>query len=474
MGKLTGFIDYKRKIQPKQSVTKRVQHFTEFVLPLASDEVSQQGARCMDCGIPFCHSSCPVHNHIPDWNDKVHNNQWQAAYISLEATNNFPEFTGRICPAPCEAACTLNLTDEPVSIKVIEQSIIDRAWEQGWVKPQIPAQTSTKQVAIIGSGPAGLACGQQLTRAGHQVTIYEKQNRMGGLLRYGIPDFKLDKSVIDRRLTQLQAEGTKFVPNTHIGVDIPAMQLLETFDACVLAGGAEVPRDLQLPGRQLNGIQFAMDFLVQQNKRIAGGERLKGPTISALDKKVIVIGGGDTGSDCIGTAIRQGAKSVTQIEIMVKPPERENKLLTWPNWPYKIYTSSSQQEGCARDWSVTTQSFIGQQGQISGLNCTRVQWHHPAGKSPVLKEQSGKQFTLEADLVLLAMGFIHPVHLGMIHELGLNLGSKGCVLADDVRYQTSIDKVFCAGDMRRGQSLVVWAIREGRACAAAVDKYLTN
>ena len=473
MGKPTGFLDIERKEHTNQPSSDRTQHFSEFAIPLVRAQVSEQGARCMDCGIPFCHSGCPVNNHIPDWNDLVYKEQWEQAYHALSATNNFPEFTGRICPAPCEDACTLTLMDKPVTIKTIEQSIADTAWEQGWVKPQIPSHHSKKRVAIIGSGPAGLACGQQLARAGHKVVIYEKQSRIGGLLRYGIPNFKLDKSIIDRRLSQLQAEGIKFVVNTHIGIDLSAKQLLDEFDAVVLAGGAEATRDLTIPGRDLQGIHFAMDFLVQQNKRLEGITIPDEQAIIARDKRVVVLGGGDTGSDCVGTAIRQDAYSVTQLEIMPQPPGSVNKLLTWPNTPYKLVTTTSQEEGCIRDWSVSTVSFEGREQHVQQLNCSRVEWLGQPGEKPQLKQRSDENFKLAADLVILALGFVHPIHAGMMTELELKRDPRGNVLADQTSYQTSAEKVFCAGDMRRGQSLIVWAIREGRRCAQAVDQYLT-
>jgi glutamate synthase (NADPH/NADH) small chain len=471
MGKPTGFMEISRQDRRYKLVADRVQHYQEFVIPLTEEEVGKQGARCMDCGIPYCHNGCPVNNIIPDWNDLVYQGNWREAIEVLHSTNNFPEFTGRICPAPCEAACTLNLTDEPVTIKTIECSIIDKAWEMGWVKPQIPQRRTGKKVAVVGSGPAGLAAAQQLARAGHSVVVFEKNDRIGGLLRYGIPDFKMEKRHIDRRIAQMQAEGVVFRPNWHIGKDIPARQLLDEFDALVLAGGSEKPRDLTVPGRELSGVHFAMEFLPQQNKRVAGDTIPDGLGILAKDKHVVVIGGGDTGSDCIGTSIRHGATSITQLEILPKPPEKENKSVTWPNWPNKLRTSSSHEEGCERMWSVDTVSLEGENGQVTTINCVKVEWKQEGGRW-VMSQVPGSEFSLKADLILLAMGFVHPVHDGMLQELGIELDERRNVKANTVDYRTSLDKVFTAGDMRRGQSLVVWAIREGRQCARAVDEYL--
>ena len=452
--------------------SERIKHYREFVLAPSDADLSQQGARCMDCGIPYCHNGCPVNNIIPDWNEMVHRGNWQNAIATLHSTNNFPEFTGRICPAPCEAACTLNLADQPVTIKSIECAIIDKAWQMGWVKPEIPAQKTGKRVAVIGSGPAGLACAQQLARAGHDVVVYEKNDRIGGLLRYGIPDFKMEKHHIDRRIAQMQAEGVRFRPNSHIGINIPGQTLMNDFDALVLAVGSEKPRDLEVPGRnEFAGVYFAMDFLRQQNKRNAGDVIPEDIAITAKDKNVIVVGGGDTGSDCIGTSIRQGAKSVTQIEILPKPPEKENKLTTWPLWPNKFRTSSSQEEGCERRWSVNTKSVTGRDGKITYLNGIEVEWKQENGQWK-MGEKERSEFTLEADLVLLAMGFVHPVHEGLLQELGVERDPRGNIKANEQQYRTSIDKVFAAGDGRRGQSLVVWAIREGRQAARAVDEYL--
>lgn len=467
MGKPTGFMEIERANEPSAPVEERIRHYHEFVSALPDAELSQQGARCMDCGIPFCHSGCPVNNIIPDWNDLVYRNRWQEAAEVLHSTNNFPEFTGRICPAPCEAACTLNINDDAVAIKSIEHAIIDRAWKEGWVQPRIPKEKTGKKVAVIGSGPAGLACSQQLARAGHAVTLFEKNDRIGGLLRYGIPDFKMEKRHIDRRMEQMRAEGVEFQVNRHVGVDITAATLLGEYDAVVLTGGSETPRDLPIPGRELDGIHFALDFLIPQNKKDAGDQLPE--QISAQGKHVVVIGGGDTGSDCVGTSIRHGAASVTQLEVMPKPPTQEDKPLTWPNWPMKLRTSSSQEEGCEREWSVVTKSFSGNDGKVEKLHCISVEWV-PNGMN--MQEIPGTGFELKADLVLLAMGYLHPVHAGLLAELGVALDPRGNVKADTMAYQTSVPKVFTAGDMRRGQSLVVWAIREGRQAARSVDEFL--
>ena len=470
MGKPTGFLEIARHDHDYVPVEERVQHFRDFVVPLPEPRVREQAARCMDCGIPYCHNGCPVNNIIPDWNDLVYRGNWREALDVLHSTNNFPEFTGRICPAPCEASCTLNFNDQPVTIKDIECAIIDKGWAEGWVVPQIPAHRTGKRVAVVGSGPAGLACAQQLARAGHGVVVFEKNDRIGGLLRYGIPDFKLEVDMIDRRLAQMQAEGVEFRPNNHVGSDISARRLLAEFDALVLTGGAEQPRALNVPGRELRNIHYAMNFLTQQNRRVAG-QKLVEEEILADGKDVVVIGGGDTGSDCVGTSIRQGARSVTQLEIMPKPPLHENKLLTWPNWPLKLRTSSSQEEGCERDWSIATQAFVGQDGQVSAIKLVRLEWRQVDDRQTMV-EVPGSEFEIPAGLVLLAMGFIHPIHEGMLGELNVALDPRGNVRADTQGYQTSLNKVFSAGDMRRGQSLVVWAIREGRQCARAVDEYL--
>ena len=475
MGKPTGFLEYERADRKYAPVGDRVVHYREFVVPLTEEQVSRQGARCMDCGIPFCHQGCPVNNLIPDWNDLVYRGDWESAVEVLHSTNNFPEFTGRICPAPCEAACTLNIPDTPVTIKTIECAIVDRAWEEGWIKPQIAEHKTGKRVAVVGSGPSGLACAQQLARGGHAVVVFEKEDRIGGLLRYGIPDFKLDKALIDRRIAQMRAEGVEFRTHSHIGVNVPARSLLEEYDAVVLTGGSEKPRDLAVPGRDLEGIHFAMDFLKANTKWVQG---VHGPdnVVSAKDKHVIVIGGGDTGSDCIGTSNRHGARSVTQLEILPQPPEQENKLLTWPNWPNKMRTSSSQEEGCKRIWLVSTKEFVGDaNGHVKAIRCIKVEWSKDDAGNWKMSEVPDSEFELPADLVALAMGFVHPVHDGMIKELGVELDGRGNVKGDTEgteAYRTSLDKVFAAGDMRRGQSLVVWAIREGRQCARAVDEYL--
>ena len=477
MGKVTGFMEIPRQERQYTPVSERVSHFEEFVINLSNDELRQQGARCMDCGIPYCHSGCPVNNIIPDWNDLVYRDDWKKANDILHSTNNFPEFTGRICPAPCEAACTLNIEDQPVTIKTIEYSIVERAWSEGWIQPQIPKHRTGKKVAVVGSGPAGLACAQQLARAGHTVSLYEKQDRSGGLLRYGIPDFKLDKRVIDRRMAQMKAEGVKFHSGTHIGQDIPAEWLLENFDVAVLAGGSEKPRDLPAPGRDAEGVHFAMDFLRTNTRRVQGNVVPDEEFISAQGKNVVVIGGGDTGSDCIGTSLRQGAKSVTQIEILSQPPEKEDKGLTWPNWPHKMRTSSSQEEGCHRMWDVKTVEFVkDNDGKLTAVKCIKVAWSMVDGQWQ-MKDIEGSEFELKAELVTLAMGFVHPVHEQLITKLGIKTNERGNIDAPetgDNAYQTNIESVFSAGDMRRGQSLVVWAIREGRQCAKAVDQYLQN
>jgi len=475
MGKPTGFMEYSRQERDYKPVEERIKHYEEFVIPLSDQEVSTQGARCMDCGIPFCHQGCPVNNIIPDWNDLVWKGEWERAIVVLHSTNNFPEFTGRICPAPCQEACTLNIDGEPVTIKTIECAIVDKAWENDWIRP-LPAEHKTgRKVAVVGSGPAGMSCAQQLGRAGHDVTLFEKNDRIGGLLRYGIPDFKMDKRYIDRRVEQMEAEGVTFRPDTHIGADISTQQLMNDFDAIALTGGSEQSRDLPVPGRDLEGVYFAMQFLPQQNKREAGDSVPADLSIMATDKHVIVIGGGDTGSDCIGTSIRQGCKSVTQLEILPQPPEQENKALTWPDWPNKMRTSSSQEEGAKRDWSVATKAFIGENGKLRKIRCVRVEWVKDEQGAWQMNESEGSEFELEADLVLLAMGFVHPVQEGMLNDLGVAYDDRGNVKGDTEdtdAYRTSIDKVFAAGDMRRGQSLVVWAIREGRQCARAVDEFL--
>jgi len=476
MGKPTGFMEYERLDRGYEPASDRVVHYEEFVVPLSEDDLSTQGARCMDCGIPFCHQGCPVNNIIPDWNDLVFHGDWRAAVDVLHSTNNFPEFTGRICPAPCEASCTLNLQDAPVTIKTIECAIIDKAWEAGWIEPQISRHKTRRRVAVVGSGPAGLAAAQQLARAGHFVKLFERHDKIGGLLRYGIPDFKLNKRLIDRRMAQMRAEGVEFHTNVHVGVDISAKELVEEYDAVVLSGGCEAPRDLPVPGRDLNGVHFAMDFLRANSKRVQGVPVPDDNFISAEGKHVVVIGGGDTGSDCIGTSNRHGAKSVTQIEILPMPPEKEDKSLTWPNWPNKLRTSSSQEEGCERMWSVATKEFVGdEKGNLKAVHCVKVDWSKDERGNWRMSEIEGTEFYLTAELVTLAMGFLHPVHEGMIEELGVELDGRGNVSGSTEgakAYHTSIPGVFAAGDMRRGQSLVVWAIREGRQCARAVDLWL--
>ena len=480
MGKITGFIEFERVAESYEAPGARLKHYKEFVLALEDKQAQVQGARCMDCGIPFCNTGCPVNNIIPDWNDLVYRQEWKQALEVLHSTNNFPEFTGRICPAPCEEACTLNINNEPVGIKSIEHAIIDKGWEQGWVVPQPPLKKSGKKVAVVGSGPAGLAAAQQLARAGHSVTVFEKSNRIGGLMRYGIPDFKLDKSLIERRVSQMEAEGVEFQASTYVGAAadatedglnvITTAELDQQFDAVVMAGGAEMPRDLPVPGRELGGVHFAMDFLRQQNKRNAG-DRIASQ-INAAGKHVIVIGGGDTGSDCVGTSNRQGAASVTQIELMPRPPEHENKALTWPYWPAKLRTSSSHVEGCERDWAITTKCFKGEKGKLKKLVCARVEWVRDETTGQMnMQEIEGSEFELKADLVFLAMGFVAPV-AAVLDAFGVDKDQRGNAKANVENYRTSRDKVFAAGDMRRGQSLVVWAIREGRQCARAVDEFL--
>src|SRR6516164_4340271 len=475
MGKPTGFLEIERHDRGYDKPEVRRRTWTEFLKPLSEPELSEQAARCMDCGIPFCHNGCPVNNLIPDWNNLVYRHQWEAAIRALHSTNNFPEFTGRVCPAPCEASCTLNIDDNPVTIKTIECAIVDRGWQEGWIEPAVPTRRTGKRVAVVGSGPAGLACAQQLARAGHWVTLFEKNDRIGGLLRYGIPDFKMDKQLIDRRVAQMEAEGVTFRTEIEVGLDVPIASLLEEFDAIAMTGGAEQPRDLEVRGRELGGIHFAMDFLPQQNKRNAGdSEEIAAPhgTITAHGKHVVVIGGGDTGSDCIGTSVRQGALSITQLEILPRPPERENKALTWPDWPLKLRMSSSQEEGCERDWSVLTKRAVGRGGCVSALECVRVDWLKGPDGRFAMHEVPHSSFTLKADLVLLAMGFLGPRRPGMVEQSGVALDPRGNVSASTVDYRTSVAKVFAAGDMRRGQSLVVWAIREGRQCARAIDEFL--
>ncbi|HUR42994.1 MAG TPA: glutamate synthase subunit beta [Aestuariivirga sp.] len=464
MGKVTGFLEIERQERKNKPASDRIRHYSEFVIPLSEESTRAQAARCMDCGIPFCHTGCPVNNQIPDWNDLVYLNNWEEASRNLHSTNNFPEFTGRVCPAPCEASCTLNINDNPVTIKTIECAIVDKAWANGWLKPELASERTGKKIAIVGSGPSGLAAAQQLARAGHAVHVFEKQTRAGGLLRYGIPDFKMEKPLIDRRIAQMEAEGVVFHYGVHVGVTQDVKQLAGSFDAMLVAGGSEKPRDLAVPGRDLGGIHFAMDFLPQQNRRVSKEPPLDTRPVLATAKHVVVIGGGDTGSDCVGTSIRQGALSVTQLEVMPKPPEMENKLLTWPDWPLKLRTSSSHQEGAERDFSIVTKSFSGENGEVRKLNGIRVDAR--------MQEIEGSAFEIKAGLVLLAMGFVHPVHEDMLASFGVKLDARGNVEASVKNYRTSLDKVFAAGDMRRGQSLVVWAIREGRQAARAIDEFL--
>ncbi len=467
MGKVTGFLDFPRQTQTNLPAEERVKNYKEFILHLSDEEAKVQGARCMDCGIPFCNNGCPVNNIIPDWNDLVFQQNWEAAIDVLHSTNNFPEFTGRICPAPCEAACTLNINSDPVGIKSIEHAIIDKAWENNWVLPQISKNKTGKKVAIVGSGPAGLAVAQQLARVGHNVDVYEKNDRIGGLLRYGIPDFKMEKFHIDRRVNQMEAEGVIFKTNQNVGETVDPEKLLKDYDAVVLTGGAEWPRDLPVPGRELEGVHFAMDFLPFQNKVVAGDTVSN--QIKATGKHVVVIGGGDTGSDCVGTSNRHGASSVTQFELMPQPPEHENKSMNWPYWPLKMRTSSSHEEGCDRDWSIATKSFVGKEGKVKELIGVKVEWRD--GK---MQEIRNTEFKLKADLVLLAMGFMGPQQT-ILDKFLIEKDKRGNAQAStegDKAYFTSREKVFAAGDMRRGQSLVVWAIREGRQCARAVDEFL--
>jgi glutamate synthase (NADPH/NADH) small chain len=475
MGKPTGFLEIERHDRGYAPVAERLKHWKEFVEPLPQAELQQQASRCMSCGIPFCHQGCPVNNQIPDFNDLVYRDQWRDALDNLQSTNNFPEFTGRICPAPCEASCTLNIPDTPVTIKSIECQIIDRGWEEGWVTPQPSERGTGKRVAVVGSGPAGLACAQQLARAGHATTVFEKSDRPGGLLRYGIPDFKMEKHLIDRRIRQMEAEGVIFRCNFEVGVDVSVQRLLDDYDVLVMANGAEDPRDLNAHGRDLDGIHYAMEFLTQQNKRNAGDpEDVAAPTgtLSAKGKHVVVIGGGDTGSDCIGTSNRQGAASVVQLEIMPQPPEHENKALTWPDWPLKMRTSSSQQEGVERDFAVATRRALGQDGRVTALDCARLEWVAGDDGRMQMREIEGSAFELKADLVLLAMGFVGPRKSGLVDQSAVELDARGNVKANVQDYRTSDARIFACGDARRGQSLVVWAIREGRQCARAIDAHL--
>ncbi len=468
MGKPTGFLEFTRQLPSRRAPEERVKDWLEIYQEFPEDAVQQQGARCMECGVPFCHTGCPVNNHIPDWNDLVYRGRWEEAVRRLHATNNFPDFTGRICPAPCEAACVLGINQPPVTIKQIEKTIVEKGWAEGWIVPELATEKTGRKVAVIGSGPAGLAAAQQLCRAGHDVTVYEKADKPGGLLRYGIPNFKLEKQVIDRRLAQMEAEGVKFVVNANVGVTVDVAELRRDYDALVLAGGSEAPRDLKVPGRELKGIHFAMEFLPQQTKRFWGGRVPPEETILATGKKVVIIGGGDTGADCLGTSLRQGAASVLQFEIMPKPPNERAPQTPWPLWPLQLRTESAHEEGGTRQWSIATTSFDGDaDGNVKRLNVVQV------GAPPKFEPVAGTESVIEADLVLLAMGFTGPVRGGMIEQLGVALDNRGNVATDE-EHTTSVPGIFAAGDMRRGQSLVVWAINEGRKTAATVDKYLRS
>jgi glutamate synthase (NADPH) small chain len=469
MGKITGFMEIKRENPTRRPVRERVSDWREYELKMPEDKLRNQGARCMDCGIPFCHKGCPLGNIIPDWNDLVYRGRWQEAIERLHWTNNFPEFTGRVCPAPCEEACVLNINNDPVTIKVLEKNIIDHAWAEGWVTPQSNPHKTGKKIAVVGSGPSGMACAQQLARAGHSVTLYERADRIGGLLRYGIPDFKLEKWQVERRVEQMKAEGVEVVTNCRVGFDVHADELRAKHEAIVLTVGATKPRDLPVPGRDLDGIHFAMDFLPQQNKRNAGDEIPTASSITAAGKKVVILGGGDTGSDCLGTSNRQGAVSVHQFELLPMPPERRTAEMPWPDWPMILRTSTSHEEGVQRDWSINTKSFSGENGVVKKLHGVRLDWKRDNGRM-VMEEAAGSEFELECDLVLLALGFLGPEPDGLVAELGLKLDQRGNIACDN--YQASVPGVFAAGDSRRGQSLVVWAIWEGRECARAVDKYL--
>ena len=466
MGKVTGFLEIDREQPTRRKVEERVKDWFEIYEPFPEEKQREQGARCMDCGVPFCHTGCPVNNLIPDWNDLVYNDRWRSAIQRLHATNNFPEFTGRICHAPCEAACVLGIDQPPVSIKLVERSIVERAWDEGWIQPEPPEVNTGKRVAVVGSGPAGLAAAQQLRRAGHSVTVYEKNDRSGGLLRYGIPNFKLEKTVVDRRINQMKAEGVTFIPNAHVGVNVSVDSLTDQYDAILLSGGSESPRNLNIPGREFKGVHFAMEFLPQQNKRCEGDTVDETIAITATGKRVVIIGGGDTGADCLGTSHRQGALSIHQFEIMPKPPETRAASTPWPLWPLQLRTESAHEEGGIRDWSVNSIKFTGDEsGNVKQLHLVRV------GPPPKFEPIADSEFVLEVDLVLLAMGFLGPVKNGMIEQLGVALDPRGNVQAD-ANYMTSVEGIFAAGDMRRGQSLVVWAISEGRKAAAAIDKYL--
>lgn len=475
MGKATGFLEIQRELAERRNPLDRLEDYKQVYLDPSEELVQKQGARCMDCGIPFCHTGCPVGNIIPDWNDLTYRGRWKEAIDELHSTNNFPEFTGWVCPAPCEASCVLGINDDPVTIKQIELAIVEHAWKEGWIKPLPPKKRTGKKVAVIGSGPSGLACAQQLNRAGHEVTVFERADRIGGLLTYGIPDFKLEKWIVERRVEQMRQEGVEFRTNANVGHNIAVEDLRKDFDAIVMCGGATKPRDLPIPGRELDGVHYAMEFLPQQNRRVAGDTEQPTKEISAKGKKVVVIGGGDTGSDCVGTSLRQGAVSVHQFELMPKPPAQRTDSMPWPMWPMILRSSSSHEEGEAagklyRDWAVSTKCFEGE-GKLERLRGVRLEWEFPAGGRPSMSEVAGSEFTLDADLVLLAMGFVGPEPEGMIAQLGLKLDGRGNVECDQ-NYMSSQEGVFAAGDMRRGQSLVVWAISEGRQAARAVDLWL--
>jgi glutamate synthase (NADPH/NADH) small chain len=466
MGKVTGFLEVTRETPQRRPPAERINDWFEIYLPFPEEKIREQGARCMDCGVPFCHTGCPLTNIVPDWNDLVYRGRWKEAVRQLHATNNFPEFTGRICPAPCEAACVLGINEPPVTIKQIEKTIIDRAFEEGFIRPEPAPLRTGKRVAVVGSGPAGLAAAQQLARAGHDVTLFEKADRIGGLLRYGIPNFKMEKHLIDRRLEQMRAEGVRFETNAHVGVTVPVADLRKEYGAILLTGGAEQPRNLPVPGRELKGIHFAMEFLPQQNRRCEGDAVPVDGAILATGKRVVIIGGGDTGADCLGTSHRQKAAHITQFELLPKPPDQRSPLTPWPLWPMQLRSESSHEEGGIRDWSVSTVRFTGDaDGNVKQLHGVRV------GGPPKFEAQPGTEFTMDVDLVLLAMGFLGPVKSGMIEQLGVKLDGRGNVATDD-NYMSSVTGVFAAGDMRRGQSLVVWAIAEGRKAARAVDVYL--
>lgn len=476
MGKVTGFMEIEREMTARRDPLERLKDYQQVYYDAPEELVQGQGARCMDCGIPFCHTGCPLGNLIPDWNDLVYRDRWRDAIDELHATNNFPEFTGWVCPAPCEAACVLGINNDPVTIKQVELAIVEHAWREGWIKPMVPKIRTGKTVAVVGSGPAGLACAQQLNRAGHWVTVFERADRIGGLLTYGIPDFKLEKNLVQRRLDQMAAEGVEFRTNVNIGFNLPVGELRDNFDAIVLCGGATKPRDLQVPGRELDGVHYAMEFLPQQNKRVAGDEASITRPITAEGKHVIIIGGGDTGSDCLGTSLRQGAVSVHQFELLPKPPAQRTESMPWPQWPMILRSSSSHEEGEAtgrlqREWSVNTKSLTGTNGKVEELNGVRLEWKKGDDGRMQMLEVPGSEFTLKADLVLLAMGFLGPEQDGPIGQLGVSLDARGNVACDE-NYMSSVEGVFAAGDMRRGQSLVVWAITEGRQAAKGVDKFL--